>query len=395
MPPGVDRTLWIAVGCCALITLVGLIVLWPTGDVPTSLDASSLNSKRIEAVVAATESAPCSYDPIAECAEVTIQITSGPNKGAESSWEQGPDSGTPTVHADDDIFVYQTTRADGTSSYEFADFERSTPLLFLGLIFVAAVLLLARWKGLGAIGGLAASLLVLVVFMLPAILRGENAVAVALVGSSVIAFIALYLAHGINVSTTVALLSTFLSLALIGLLSWIFVTASQFSGRTEESTYFLTALGVQIDARGLLLAGIVIGSLGVLDDVTVTQVSAVWELRQAQPDATRGEIYRSAVNIGRDHISSTVNTLFLTYAGAALPLLLLFAVAGQSITSVLTGEIVATELVRSLVGSIGLVASVPIATWMASTVLTLHREPRPGGSRVGASVADRDPRARE
>jgi len=281
---GIDRTLWIAAGCCALITLIGLIVLWPTGSVPTSLDTSSLNGDRVEAVVASTSSAPCSYDPISECREVTIQITSGPHKGSESTWEQGPDSGTPTVHADDDIYVYQTVRDDGSVSYEFADFERSSPLFVLGLIFVGAVVLLARWKGLGAIGGLAASLLVLVVFMLPAILRGENAIAVALVGSSVIAFIALYLAHGVNISTTVALLSTFLSLALIGVLSWVFVTASQFSGRTEDSTYFLTALGVQIDARGLLLAGIVIGSLGVLDDVTVTQVSAVWELRQAQPE---------------------------------------------------------------------------------------------------------------
>ena len=264
MSGGIDRTLWIAAGCCALITLIGLIVLWPTGSVPTSLDTSSLNGDRVEAVVASTSSAPCSYDPISECREVTIQITSGPHKGSESTWEQGPDSGTPTVHADDDIYVYQTVRDDGSVSYEFADFERSSPLFVLGLIFVGAVVLLARWKGLGAIGGLAASLLVLVVFMLPAILRGENAIAVALVGSSVIAFIALYLAHGVNISTTVALLSTFLSLALIGVLSWVFVTASQFSGRTEDSTYFLTALGVQIDARGLLLAGIVIGSLGVL-----------------------------------------------------------------------------------------------------------------------------------
>ena len=132
----------------------------------------------------------------------------------------------------------------------------------------------------------------------------------------------------------------------------------------------LTALGIQIDARGLLLAGIVIGSLGVLDDVTVTQVSAVSELRQAKPDASRRDIYRSAVNIGRDHISSTVNTLFLTYAGAALPLLLLFSVAGQPMSTVATGEVVATEVVRSLVGSIGLVAAVPIATWLAAAVLT-------------------------
>ena len=127
---------------------------------------------------------------------------------------------------------------------------------------------------------------------------------------------------------------------------------------------------MSIDARGILLAGIVIGSLGVLDDVTVTQVSAVGQLRQSRPDASAHELYRSALTIGRDHISSTVNTLVLAYAGASLPLLLLFTEAGQGVSDVTTREIVAVEVVRALVGSIGLVASVPISTWLAARVFT-------------------------
>lgn len=370
-----ERRLWVAVAGCALITLIGLVALWPRGEVSSNLDAVPLFGDRVEAIVTNNVVEPCSYDPVAGCYQVTIQIVSGANARTNYTWERGVDSVNRRFEVGDDIYVYQTTMADGTIIYDFADYQRDAPLVVLALIFVVAVLLLARWKGLGAIGGLAASLLVLVVFMLPSLLRGNNAVAVALIGSSVIAFVALYLAHGINIATTVALLSTFASLALIGLLAWIFVAASNFTGFTEDSSFVLSALGVQIDARGLLLAGIVIGSLGVLDDVTVTQVSAVWELRQFQPSASRQEIYRSAVNIGRDHISSTVNTLFLTYAGAALPLMLLFAVAGQSVSTVATSEVVATEIVRSLVGSIGLVASVPISTWLAARVLSISTPP--------------------
>ena len=370
VPKRVKRVIGISVGLCAILTLLGLVLLWPSGPITSTMDAATLFGQREPAVITDNSIGPCSYDPIAGCFQVQFRITGGETANTTGSWERPYDPSTRRFHVDDEIYVYAIRLADGSTSYEFAEYERSTPLLLLVLIFVVAVLLLARWKGLGAIGGLIASLLVLAVFALPALLRGQNAVAVALVSASVIAFIALYLAHGINAATTVALLATFLSLALIGILAWIFVGASDLSGYTEDSTFVLTSLGLQIDARGLLLAGVVIGSLGVLDDVTVTQVSAVWEIRQARPSADRQDIYRSAVNIGRDHISSTVNTLFLTYAGAALPLLLLFSVAGQPISNVLTGEVIATELVRSLIGSVGLIASVPISTWLATLVIT-------------------------
>jgi uncharacterized membrane protein len=184
-----------------------------------------------------------------------------------------------------------------------------------------------------------------------------------------IAYIAIFLAHGVNVASAVALLSTFLSLTLTGILGWLFVTLAKFTGYSDESSYYLDVLGLDIDARGVILAGIVIGSLGVLDDVTVTQVSAVWELRRANPTGSWTDIYRPAMTIGRDHVSSTVNTLFLAYAGASLPLLLLFTQARQSTGSIVGKEVVAVEVVRSLVGSIGLVASVPISTALAAMVV--------------------------
>jgi uncharacterized membrane protein len=288
--------------------------------------------------------------------------------------ERGIGSGSPgaDLEAGDDIYVNATTRADGSVVYTFYDYQRDGTLWILTIIFILAVILLGRWRGLGAIAGLAASLLVLVIFMLPAILDGHSPVMVAVVGASVIAFIALYLAHGFTTATSVALIGTFASLAITAILSSVFIASAKLTGFTDDSSYFLSALGGQVDMRGILLAGFVIGALGVLDDVTVTQVSAVAELRLAQPDATHRQLYRSAVNIGRDHISSTVNTLFLAYAGAALPLLLLFTQTHQAISSLAGREIIATEIIRSLVGSIGLVSAVPITTWLAVRTVDSH-----------------------
>ena len=282
------------------------------------------------------------------------------------------------IRAGDDIRVTATPLGDGGTLYTFYDFERSTPLIVLVLLFVAAVVALGRWRGVGALAGLAASLLVIVWFALPSLVDGNNAVAVALVTAGAIAILALYLAHGVGPATDVALLSTFASLALTGILAWIFVETAQFTGFTDDASFVLQSLGTGIDPRGILLAGIVIGSLGVLDDVTVTQVSAVWELHRGRSDISRRELFTSALTIGRDHISSTVNTLFLAYAGAALPLLLLFTGVGESVTGVATREVVAIEIVRALVGSIGLVASVPISTWLAVQVVTVpaRRTPR-------------------
>ena len=180
------------------------------------------------------------------------------------------------------------------------------------------------------------SLAIIVWFALPSLVDGNNAVSVALVTAGAVAIVALYLAHGVGPATDVALLSTFASLALTGLLAWIFVEVGNFTGLTDDASFVLQSLETGIDPRGILLAGIVIGSLGVLDDVTVTQVSAVWELHRSRPEAGPRALFMSALKIGRDHISSTVNTLFLAYAGAALPLLLLFTGVGESLSGVAT-----------------------------------------------------------
>lgn len=369
--------MWVAVGIVALITLVGVVGLWPGERRENTIDPALLSADAVKATVRFVTIGPCAgttVDDVIDCHIIEFQVDEGPSQGSRGTIEQSVGgSSIPVPSPGDRILVNSVQLGNGTMSYTFFDYQRATPMLLLLLVFVAAVVLLGRGRGLGALGGLAASLLVLVVFMLPSLLDGNSPLPVALVGASVIAFIALYLAHGFNVASSVALLGTFASLALTGLLAWLFVGAAKFTGFTDDSTFFLDALGTGIDARGILLAGIVIGSLGVLDDVTVTQVSAVWELRNSRPDATAAELYTAAVRIGRDHISSTVNTLFLAYAGAALPLLLLFREANQSFSSIATREVVATEIVRSLVGSVGLIASVPITTGLAARVLTTRR----------------------
>ncbi len=385
------RAVWGAVVACGLVVLIGLTVLWPSGAAEFA-DPLGLSGDPIRAKVTAVERVPCSYDPLLECKLIELTIGDGDLRGEIRSLETPT---TSTISDGDTILVDIYELDNGTESISFYDFERSTPMLLLTILFVAAIIVLGRWRGVGALAGLAMSIVMIVVFCLPALLEGTNPVAVALVTAGAIAFIAIFLAHGVTLASASALLSTFASLAVTGLLAWLFVTASNFTGLGDDSIGFLDALGTPIDPRGLLLAGILIGSLGVLDDVTVTQVSAVWELKRAAPHVAFGDLYSRAVNIGRDHISSTVNTLFLAYAGAALPLLLLFSVAGEGVTSVITREIVAIEIVRALVGSIGLVASVPISTALAAGILgSVTHDSHPDDDEAigdGRAIDDGDP----
>jgi uncharacterized membrane protein len=369
---GIARLLRVATVVCAVLIVVGAIVLWPSRD-DTAADPLGLAADRLDAHVTVVEELPCVADSTERCDVVTFELRSGDLAGTLGSMEMGTDS---PIDAGDDIEVTSFEAVDGEITYSFYEFQRSTPLVVLVIVFVVAVVALGRWRGVGALAGLAASLFVIGWFALPSLVDGNDAVAVALVTAGAVAFVALYLAHGPGPATDVALLSTFASLALTAVLAWVFVEAAKFTGFTDDASFVLQALGPGIDPRGILLAGIVIGSLGVLDDVTVTQVTAVWELHRGRPDTTRRRLFTGAMTIGRDHISSTVNTLFLAYAGAALPLLLLFSGIDESLSGVATREIVATEIVRALVGSIGLVASVPISTWLAVRVVTAATNPR-------------------
>ena len=281
---------------------------------------------------------------------------------------------------------------DDPGSYQIVDFQRGGSLAWLAVLFAAAVLVLGRWRGLAALAALAVSFGVLLLFVLPAILDGRSPLAVAVVGAGVIMFAVLYLTHGLSARTSTAVLGTLVSLALIGLLGAAFSAAARLTGLDDQTTALVASLGAGVDARGLVLAGMVIGALGVLDDVTVTQTSAVWELRRANPQLQARALFQAAMRIGRDHVASAVNTLVLAYAGASLPLLLLFSLSGRSLGDVATSQDVATEIVRTLVGSIGLVASVPVTTAVAALVAS--REDSGTGGRVGGRAGSPRRRAR-
>ncbi len=250
--------------------------------------------------------------------------------------------------------------------YAFSDFERRSPLLVLTVAFAALVLVFARWRGLRALAGLAASLAIITLFVVPAILEGGSPVAVAMIGSLAVMPVTVILGHGLGPKGISALLGTALALALTLLLAELAVDFAHITGLASEDVTFLRATAGELSVRGLLLAGIVIASLGVLDDLTVSQASTVMALRAANPALGAGEMFRHGMSVGHDHIVATVNTLVLAYAGASLPVLLIFSLADTPFSSAINSEVVASQIVATLVGSMGLIAAVPITTGLAS-----------------------------
>ncbi|MDQ4148914.1 MAG: YibE/F family protein [Actinomycetota bacterium] len=350
-------------------TVVGIFILWPS-EPPDVSEAVDLPDNLVEGTVMSTTPTVCPgiEDAGQGCSTVRVRLTSGPQNGEVVSFQATDPSAILSVSAGDDIVLTYSPEAPQEFAYDFADRQRKAPLGMLALLFAAVVVALGRWRGFAALLGFGISLGVIIFFVLPSILEGNNPLAVAIVGSAAVMFVALYVAHGVNELTTTAVLGTMASLLITGALAFVFVRLTRLSGFASEEAIFVKVAAEQLNLEGMLLGGIIIGSLGVLDDVTITQASAVWELHGANAALGPRELYRSAIRIGRDHIASTVNTLVLAYAGASLPLLLLFTISESRLTDVLNGEVVAQEIVRTLVGSIGLVASVPITTALAVLV---------------------------
>ncbi|GAA0282041.1 YibE/F family protein [Cryptosporangium japonicum] len=358
-----------------LATVVGLIWLWPgqihygnsTGDSGQQQRSAGTVSGVVEQSCPDTDEAEAA-GLTGPCGTATVKVTDGVGKGQTVTIElpQGP--GAPVVHADDKVVLVVLSGGDGdsTARYTIVDKQRSGSLWLLVALAAVVVIGFGRLRGLAAIGGLVVSFAVLLLFVLPGILGGSPPLLVAVVGSSTIMFAVLYLTHGVSVRTSVAILGTLASLVLTGLLGAGFTALTELTGLGDEQSVYLATVEGGVDMRGLLLAGIIIGSLGVLDDVTITQAEVVSELARAP--RSRFDLYRAAIRVGRAHVGSAVNTIVLAYAGASLPLLLLISVSGQSLGSLVTGQSLAQEIVRALVGTIGLVASVPITTALAALV---------------------------
>jgi uncharacterized membrane protein len=357
---------------CALATVLGLVVLYPSGGT-SRVDEPP--ASRVDGHISAATETACSDDPGADgCLALTVAVGEGPLAGQSIVIEVSIVRGKAPFGAGDDVVLAaQPDELADPAAYGVVDFQRDTPLLVLALLFAAAVIALGRRRGLAALMALALTAAILIAFVLPAILAGRDPLAVAVVGCCAIMFGALYLTHGFSARTSTAVLGTLVSLVLIGVLGTMFAQLARLSGADEDTANLAAALGTGIDGRGLVLAGLMIGALGALDDVTVTQTSSVWELREADPGIGGVTLFRSAMRIGRDHVASAVNTLVLAYAGTTLPLLLVFSVAQRGLGDALTTQVIATEVVRTLVGSIGLVASVPVTTAVAVAVVTRSR----------------------
>ncbi|MGO4458496.1 YibE/F family protein [Streptomyces sp. M-16] len=387
----------------AAAVFVGMAVLWPGGapahqrtgvgfDRQTQqgtvvalakVDCKSVNASQVPPTgdTSTPEGREAQAAQTGECKKATVEVASGADKG-RAFFEIVQPGAPRQLEKGQEVVVAYAPDAPRDLQYSVVDVNRKLPLALLAGIFALAVVVVGRMRGVFALVALVVSFAILTLFILPAILQGSNPLLVAVIGASAIMLIALYMCHGLTARTSVAVLGTLVSLLLIGLLGSLFIDWAFLSGNTDDNTGLIHGLYPHIDMSGLLLAGVIIGSLGVLDDVTVTQTSAVWELHQADPGMGPRGLYRAAIRIGRDHIASVVNTLVLAYAGAALPLLLLFSIANSSMGSVANSELVAEEIVRTLVGSIGLVASVPVTTALAALVVSADRTGSPAAAAV-------------
>ncbi|HVS85887.1 MAG TPA: YibE/F family protein [Gaiellaceae bacterium] len=359
-----------------VVTVGGVVHDWPHDHLLPGLSGG--HAKTYRADVLATRVTRCPTPVTQGCSVAVVRLTSGPDSGRRTNLSFIGSSHSEHVSAGDAILLAK----DGPS-YSFVDFDRSGALLWLAAIFALVVVVVGRWHGLRALFGLTASLATVVFFVVPAIADGKPAVQVAAFGGLGVMLLTMPVVHGGGAKSLAACLGTAAALFLTLGLSDLFTSLVHLSGLASDEA-FTAQLFTSVSTRGLLLAGMTIGALGVLGDTTVTQASTVIALRRANPSLGFTELVRHATSVGRDHIAATINTLVLAYTGASLPLLIILSTENVSLGSAINGQAIAEPVVATLVGSIGLVAAVPFTTALAS-LLALHLpERRLAGEHVHA-----------
>jgi len=359
-----------------LATVVGLFVLWPhAADAPPAVEFLRAGSTQYDAQVVSVNQ-PCpsrSDDPTVEqppmpphCNDLTFTVLEGPDEGREITIQAPPLAARSGLQAGDRLTVVRQPPEDGApASYAFFTIDRNLPIgLLLGTL-VLVVALVARLRGLLALVGLVIAGLVIGKFMLPALLAGESGVGVALAGSAAIMFVVLYLTHGVSLRTSAALAGTLVGIAITaGLGAWA-VSGARLSGVADDFGSQLLTYDDSLNFRGMVTCAVIVAGLGVLNDVTITQASAVWELRAASPTMSPASLFAAGMRIGRDHIASTIYTIVFAYAGTALALLLLISLWHRPLLELIGNEGIAEEVVRTLCSAIGLVLAVPVTTVIA------------------------------
>lgn len=386
-----------------LLTLAAMAMLWPSGSKEgislanpySAAPGVTFDTGKIQSVVVE----PCMQGSVAQNpADASGQDAGQPNSGQAGSGSQGSDctfaftepdqGGSPVkvvinpdvaeshgVKPGDQIRYLNLSNAQGASAgqgspaYIFVDFVRTLPIVLLALLYAVVVIAVARWRGLRALIGLVGAYFVLVSFMLPGLVEGKPPLLLALVGSTVIMIGVLYFAHGFSARTSTALLGTIFGLAITALLAAWATDAANLAGVGNHDAATLVNTSANISISGVILCGLIISGLGVLNDVTITQSSAVWELYELAPATSARKLFTSAMRIGRDHIASTVYTIAFAYAGAALPILIIVMLYDRPLGDTLTSAELSEEVIRTLVGSIGLVLAIPVTTLIAVLVV--------------------------
>lgn len=353
----------VVVAAC-VAAVVGAVRVWPTvaPDVDSAVDPNvTLRDATLTAIEpTGTAAADLGLAPGSEALRLTARLADG----REVSFDMVDETGD-TFAVGQQVRVAEAQGPDG-AMYYVNDIRRGLPLAILAAIFLVSVVVFGRWQGVRALLGLALTLGVVILFVVPAVLAGGDPVVVALCAAVAIMVVTLYLTHGVRPKTTAAVVGTLLALIVTVGLSWLFIELTSLTGLADEDARMASLAVGGLSLRGLLLAGIIVGALGVLDDVTMAQASTVFELRRVDPRASVGTLFSGAMRVGRDHVGATINTLFLAYAGASLPLLILFSGSPDPLPQIASSEVVAVEIVRTLVGSIGLMASVPLTTALAA-----------------------------
>ena len=372
-------------GLVALIALALLIIfLGPRLFVPSEVpEATSLP----DGMSTETETMPARVIAVLEegvddvsgypYQRVLLHVNGGSLEGQEIEIEEGTVniiSSEGLFDVGDKVLLVREKTCINEQCYEhvyISDFVRTAPLLWIAVLFVALIVLVGRWRGLRSLAGTLLSLIVIFVFILPLIKAKQDPVVVSIVGSAVLLLASTYLVYGWTHKAHAAVLGMVISLILTMGLAWVFASWTHLTGfgsSVEEASYLALELGPDLKFRGLALASIIIGSLGVLDDVCVGQASSVFELANANRDLSWRDLFRSSLNIGRDHIAAMVNTLMLAYVGASLPLMVVFTIYREPLWYRINREPITEEIVRTLVGSMGLILAVPITGLIASLI---------------------------
>ena len=364
------RVLGALVAALALATAVALLALWPREREHDPTQA--LRPKTYAANVVSVRDLPCDGPTPQVCRRLSVKLDEGPDRGRTWPISLGPRELSSSFDEGDGVRVARVAaipEANLQPGYNYAGRERRGTLVWLLVAFSVLVILLARWRGVFALLGFALSLLLVMKFLIPAILAGSPPMLVAVVGALAVMFVTVGFTYGISPQSAAAALGIGGSLLFAGALGAIAVNSASLDGRSSELAGFLQQSGANLSLTGIVLAGLVLGGLGVLADMAVTQASAVMALRCANPALGTGELFRSAFGVGRDHLVATTHTLVLAYVGATLPLLLALQAAGVSTTDAVNADDVAGPIVATLVGAMALLISVPLTTALASVLV--------------------------